>query len=87
MSISIKGCYGRPRFPGRSEQENKYLVVYGRPPMGIKVEETLRAAVSLHFAYYNLVRGHGTLHGATPAMAAGVQDDFWTIRDLVELSN
>ena len=44
MSISIRGCHGRPRFPGRWEQEAKYLVVYGRPQMGIIVEEALRAA-------------------------------------------
>ena len=43
MAISIKGCYGRPSLPGRSEQENKYLEVYGRPLMGIFVEETLKA--------------------------------------------
>lgn len=49
--------------------------------------ENLKAAVALHFAFYNLVRGHKTLHGATPAMAAGPQPDFWTIRDLVDLSN
>ena len=52
-----------------------------------KKVENLRAAVALHFAYYNLVRGHKSLHGATPAMAAGLQEDFWTIRDLVDLSN
>ena len=49
--------------------------------------ENLKAAVALHFAHYNLVRGHKTLHGATPAMVAGIQDDFWTISDLVGLSN
>ena len=52
-----------------------------------KKVENLRAAVSLHFAWYNLVRGHRSLHGATPAMAAGIQDDFWSLRDLIELSN
>ena len=52
-----------------------------------KKVENLRAAVNLHFAYYNLVRGHRSLHGATPAMAAGIQRDFWTVRDLVDLSN
>ena len=52
-----------------------------------KKAENLKAAVALHFAYYNLVRGHRSLSGATPAMAAGIQDDFWSLRDLVELSN
>lgn len=41
------------------------------------------AAVALHFAYYNLVRTHGTLK-MTPAMAAGVERSFWTVADLVE---
>ena len=41
------------------------------------------AAVALHFAYYNLVRTHGTLK-MTPAMAAGVERSFWTVGDLVE---
>ena len=41
------------------------------------------AAVALHFAYYNLVRTHGTLK-MTPAMAAGVERSFWSVGDLVE---
>ena len=45
--------------------------------------ENFEAAVALHFAYYNLVRTHGTLK-MTPAMAAGVERSFWTVGDLVE---
>jgi IS1 family transposase len=45
--------------------------------------ENFEAAVALHFAYYNLVRTHGTLK-MTPAMAAGVEGSFWTVGDLVE---
>jgi IS1 family transposase len=41
------------------------------------------AAVALHFAYYNFVRMHKSLR-MTPAMAGGVTDTIWTIRDLVE---
>ena len=52
-----------------------------------KKVENLRAAFNLHFANYNLVRGHRSLHGATSAMAAGLQGYFWTIRDLVDLPN
>lgn len=47
--------------------------------------ENLQAAVSLHFAYYNLVRFHKTLK-MPPAMAAGVTNDVWTLTDLIELS-
>lgn len=45
--------------------------------------ENFEAAVALHFAYYNLVRTHGTLK-MTPAMAAGVEQSFWSVGDLVE---
>jgi IS1 family transposase len=45
--------------------------------------ENFEAAVALHFAYYNLVRTHGTLK-MTPAMAAGVERSFWTVGDLIE---
>jgi IS1 family transposase len=45
--------------------------------------ENFEAAVGLHFAYYNLVRRHGTLR-CTPAMAAGVAKTFWSVADLVE---
>ena len=46
--------------------------------------ENLRAAVALHFGHYNLVRKHGTI-GTTPAVAAGVEDHEWEMRDLVDL--
>ena len=45
--------------------------------------EHFEAAVGLHFAYYNLVKRHGTLR-MTPAMAAGIERDFWTVDNLIE---
>lgn len=48
--------------------------------------ENFEAAVALNFAYYNFVRGHKTLSGATPAMAAGVERSFWSVGDLVEVT-
>jgi len=45
--------------------------------------ENFQAAVALHFAYYNLVKPHGTLR-CTPAMAAGIERDFWTVENLIE---
>lgn len=48
--------------------------------------ENFEAAVALHFAYYNLVRTHGTLK-MTPAMAAGVEKTFWSVGDLVEAAS
>lgn len=44
--------------------------------------DNLRAALALHFAYYNLCRIHGSLR-ITPAMAAGLTDHVWTIDELV----
>lgn len=48
-----------------------------------KKRENFEAAVALHFAYYNFVKRHITLR-ATPAMAAGIERDFWTVDNLVE---
>jgi IS1 family transposase len=45
--------------------------------------ENFEAAVGLHFAYYNFVKRHNTLR-CTPAMAAGIERDFWSVGDLVE---
>jgi hypothetical protein len=47
-----------------------------------KKRENLRAAVSLHVAYYNFCRRHGSLR-ITPAMAAGVTDRLWSLADLL----
>ena len=45
--------------------------------------ENFEAAVGLHFAYYNFVKRHNTLR-CTPAMAAGIERDFWSVGQLVE---
>ena len=42
----------------------------------------LKAAISLHFAWYNFCRVHSTLR-ATPAMEAGIADHVWSIQELV----
>lgn len=44
--------------------------------------DNLRAALALHFAYYNLCRIHGSLR-ITSAMAAGASDHVWSIDDLI----
>jgi IS1 family transposase len=48
--------------------------------------ENFKAAVALHFAYYNLVKRHNTLR-CTPAMAAGIENDFWTVGQLLEATS
>jgi hypothetical protein len=44
--------------------------------------ENHRAAIALHFAYYNFCRIHGSLR-VTPAMEAGVTDHVWTLAELL----
>jgi hypothetical protein len=41
--------------------------------------------LALTFAYYNFVRPHMTL-GTTPAVAAGLESEPWTLQQLVERS-
>jgi hypothetical protein len=48
-----------------------------------KVENHV-CSVALHAMYYNFVRIHQTLK-VTPAMAAGVTDRLWEMKDLVEM--
>lgn len=42
----------------------------------------LKAAVALHFAWYNFVRVHSSLR-ITPAMAAGLTDHVWSMGELL----
>jgi IS1 family transposase len=44
--------------------------------------ENLKAALALHFAYYNFCRIHSSLR-VTPAMAAGVTTRLWTLEELM----
>jgi hypothetical protein len=48
----------------------------------LEIIDDLRAALALHFAYYNLCRIHGSLR-IMPAMAAGISDHVWTIEELI----
>jgi IS1 family transposase len=44
--------------------------------------ENLRAALALHFAFYNFCRVHGSLK-QTPAMASGIANRVWSVQDLL----
>src|SRR5208283_432988 len=44
----------------------------------------LKAAVALHFAYYNFCRVHSSLR-VTPAMEAGLTDHVWELRELLSV--
>jgi IS1 family transposase len=53
-----------------------------------KKVENLAHAVSLHYMHYNFARPHKTLanpYPRTPAMAAGVTDHVWTLREIAAL--
>lgn len=45
--------------------------------------ENFKAAVALHYGYYNFVKVNGAIR-CTPAVQAGVTDSAWTVADLVE---
>ncbi|HWN96244.1 MAG TPA: IS1 family transposase [Methylomirabilota bacterium] len=45
--------------------------------------DNFKAAVGLHFGYYNFVRVHKSLR-MTPAMAGGVTDHMWTVEELMD---
>jgi IS1 family transposase len=47
--------------------------------------ETHKLAVALHFGVYNFVRKHKTL-GTTPAVAAGVELEPWSLERVVEMT-
>lgn len=42
-----------------------------------------RYALAITFFHYNFIRKHASLKGQTPAMAAGVTDHQWSLRDLL----
>ena len=44
--------------------------------------ENLRAALALHFAYYNFCRIHKSIR-CTPAMEAGITQSVWELKDLL----
>jgi len=48
--------------------------------------ENFKAAVALHFAYYNYCKTHSTLR-ATPAMAAGLAYTKWSVEDLIKMTD
>jgi len=47
-----------------------------------KTVESHRAAIALHFAYYNFCRKHQTIR-TTPAVAAGITDHTWTVQEML----
>jgi hypothetical protein len=46
--------------------------------------ENFKAAVALHYGYYNFVKTNTAIR-CTPAMEAGVTNSPWTVANLVEM--
>lgn len=44
-----------------------------------------KAAIALHYGYYNVVKKHTTLQ-CTPAMEAGIENSFLSVGDLIKMS-
>jgi hypothetical protein len=51
-----------------------------------KRRENFEAAIALQFATYNFVRRHNSLR-CIPAMAAGIERDFWSWGESVGAAN
>jgi len=92
VAVERKSVAGRPSMALASTSYIERLNGTTRLPMRrltrltyafSKKLENFEAAVALHFAYYNFVKRHITLR-MTPAMAAGIESDFWTVSDLIE---
>ncbi len=87
---AIFNLEGRERSICTSHVERSNLTIrtfirrFTRLTLGFsKKLENLGAAVALHVAHYNFCRVHSTIR-KTPAMAAGVTNDIWTLAELVE---
>ena len=42
-----------------------------------------KSAITLYIAFHNFCRGHQTLKGGSPEMAAGLTDHVWIIAELL----
>jgi hypothetical protein len=51
--------------------------------MGASPNSDHCAAIMLWFAFYNFCRVHKSLR-VTPAMASGIADHIWSVRELLE---
>jgi hypothetical protein len=41
--------------------------------------------VALYTVWYNYVKQHKSLKGLSPAMAAGLSDTLWSVKDMAEM--
>lgn len=87
LSVTLRAVMGQPRMKKIStsyiERQNLTIRMENRRLTRLtnafsKKVENLKAAMALHFFHYNFIRGHSSLHGVTPAMAAGISQSFWS---------
>ena len=92
LKVTRNVIFGNPDFKSIStsyvERQNLTMRMHMRRLTRLtnafsKKMENFKAAVALHFAYYNFVRIHKTLR-MTPAMAGGVTNTIWSVSDLVD---
>lgn len=90
-SVTVTPMRGRPRpelsCTSHVERSNLTIRMHSRRLTRLtnafsKKLDNLRAALDLFFAWYNFVRPHQSLK-MTPAMAAGITQERWTIADLL----
>ena len=73
---------------GESTRFKKALTQHRKSDKGLGYSKDLdvhKPAVALHFGIYNFVRIHNTL-GTTPALAAGVEFERWSLERAVEMT-
>ena len=75
MEAQCLKCPGHPTPPGASLKSSP-------PPRHL--QRNIIDAMALHFLYYNFVRIHQTLK-VSPAMAAGIPNRLWEMKDVVEM--
>ncbi len=94
MAAERKAVVGSPDLESltTSHIERAFLTVrqelkrYQRKGLGYSKDlATHKAAVALHFGIYNFVRKHTTL-GTTPAVAAGIELERWSLERVVEMT-
>ncbi len=93
-TVERKAVIGSPDLGSvtTSHIERAFLTVrqeskrYQRKGLGYSKDlETHKLAVALHFGVYNFCRKHKTL-GTTPAVAAGVEIERWSLERVVEMT-
>lgn len=86
--IVVKGCPDKALIStSYIEKQNHTLRMHCRRLTRLtnafsKKFENFKAAVALHYGYYNFVKINGAIR-CTPAMAAGVTNTIWSVNDLI----